>query len=362
MLKINCAFIASYFGPYYSNFVASIFSFDSEMKTRGATVIYVFPKDIIQYNWVEKLKHSGAIIQFIDYAPYTLNNYRKIKRIIKEYKINVIYSHMCGWDFTAHFANIHVPIIWHMRMGVSRNKIKTLLLNYIKFRIIANRNVYHIGVSESVTNAINSYKPKNKCILIENALDFSRLKIKNDLIKNKIEPIRALIFGWDPYIKGLDYTLDTFELLNQEKTIIQLVVSAQNKTKEYLDKRYTKYPEWLVIKSPTDDVSSLYQYVDIMISASRSEGFSFSLAEAIYCGLPAVVSDIEGTKWVEKFKSIYLFKTGDIFELKSAIEMCINKNISNETRLYNKSLMESNYSIDKWKKKVVDYIFYILNK
>ena len=42
---MKCAFIASFYGPYYSNFVASMISFDKKMKSEGDTVLYILPKE-----------------------------------------------------------------------------------------------------------------------------------------------------------------------------------------------------------------------------------------------------------------------------------------------------------------------------
>ena len=92
-----------------------------------------------------------------------------------------------------------------------------------------------------------------------------------------------------------------------------------------------------------------------MISASRSESFSFCLAEAIYSGLPVVFSDIEGTSWANEFKSANKFKTGDADDLIRAIRQ-MPDSITPKTLEYNRELMQKKYSMDAWSESIVDYI------
>ncbi|MGM8287817.1 glycosyltransferase [Clostridium perfringens] len=46
---------------------------------------------------------------------------------------------------------------------------------------------------------------------------------------------------------------------------------------------------------------------DIFVTASRKETFSYALAEAIYCELPCISSDIEGVKWAYDFNTVGFF-------------------------------------------------------
>lgn len=358
MKQIRCAVVASYYGPYYSNFVASLYAFNEMMIGNNNYVVYVFPKEVEQFEWVEKLQETNKIY-YLDYNPYSFNNFKALRKIFKNEKINLIYSHMCGWDFTAHFAAPFTPIIWHMRMGVDNVNLKKKIKNWIKFNIFGFGKTYHIAVSEPVTMAINSFKPKNQCVTIRNALDFSRLKepsTKNVYNKN------ILIFGWQPLTKGLDVTLDACEKLINAGKNIKLLVSSQKNTYEYMNERYDKTPNWVELLEPTSDVSSLYNRADIMISASRSEGFSFALAEAIYSGLVTVVSDIPGTSWSREFDARYEFKSGDSNSLKDALLSALNHTITEDEQNGNRQILKDKYSMDVWANAVYEELNLILNK
>ncbi|MDO4573515.1 MAG: glycosyltransferase, partial [Clostridia bacterium] len=70
-------------------------------------------------------------------------------------------------------------------------------------------------------------------------------------------------------------------------------------------------PERIRLLPPTEDVFFYHAASDILLSASRSETFSYALAEALYMERPAVLSDIPGTAWAAGYESATVFPSGD---------------------------------------------------
>jgi glycosyltransferase involved in cell wall biosynthesis len=69
-----------------------------------------------------------------------------------------------------------------------------------------------------------------------------------------------------------------------------------------------------------EDLPSCYRAADLYVSASRSDGSSVSLLEAMACGLPALVSDIPGNReWIRPGIEGWLFRDGDEADLAYAI-------------------------------------------
>ena len=63
-----------------------------------------------------------------------------------------------------------------------------------------------------------------------------------------------------------------------------------------------------------------YRSADLYLSASRSDGSSVSLLEALACGLSAIVSDIPGNReWVEPGQNGWLFEDGNASALAGRI-------------------------------------------
>ena len=75
-----------------------------------------------------------------------------------------------------------------------------------------------------------------------------------------------------------------------------------------------------------DQLPNYYRAADLYVSASRSDGSSVSLMEALACGLPALVSDIPGNReWVEPGKEGWLFPVEDEATLADYIVTAIEQ-------------------------------------
>jgi glycosyltransferase involved in cell wall biosynthesis len=69
------------------------------------------------------------------------------------------------------------------------------------------------------------------------------------------------------------------------------------------------------------DLPAYYAAADLYVSASRSDGSSVSLLEAMACGRPALVSDIPGNReWVEPEAEGWWFRDGDAQDLARGIQ------------------------------------------
>ena len=350
----NVLFVSSYYGPYYSNYIASIIALEKYLKKNDIISFYIFPKDAENFSWVPVIRQEIDNVTFLDYRPKSKDNLQFIRDYIRQKHIDMVYSRFGGWDRTAQLTNCGVPIIWHMDMYVNVEHPLKRIKNFLKYRFIASKKIYHVAVSYPVGENINSFKPKNRCVVIPNAVDTERLTLFAETKDDS--KFKCLLFGYDPYVKGLDIVLDSFERIIPLHNNFQLIVSAQEKTYRYIDQRYSSIPSWLKLIPPTDNVSELYNNVDLMISASRSESFSYCIAEALYLGLPILMSNINGTNWAMEFENVDIFDINNPIQIDKKIIEISKKYISDEVKKHNKDLIENKYSIDAWCKKEIEYI------
>ncbi len=69
-----------------------------------------------------------------------------------------------------------------------------------------------------------------------------------------------------------------------------------------------------------------YRSANVYISASRSDGSSVSLMEALACGIPALVSDIAGNcEWVEPGLNGWRFNDGDVVSLVRTLRIVLEQ-------------------------------------
>ena len=352
--------ITSYDGPYGGNFIASLRSLSNRIKDASYRTVFVLQEKVKNFSWIDDVRSLSDSIYFLPYKPNAFSNIYAIRRIIKDENVKLTYSRMSGWDIDAHLASIKTPIIWHMEMNPNlSNKVKKLKYFY-KYRVIGGKNVYPVAVSKPVADKLNTLKLRNSCIPIKNATDFTRLstKLKD---ANCNTPFNLLIFAYDPYVKGLDIAITACEEINKDTIRCNLLVSSQKATYDYIAEKFgDDRPFWLYLLEPTENVSALYDKADALLSSSRFEGFSFCLLEALYSGLPAVYSDIDGTNWADEMKSVYRFKSESIHELIKAISECMNKYITVSDQKFNRATIEKEYSLEVWSSEFIKYINSIL--
>lgn len=353
--------ITSYDGPYGGNFIASLRCLSNKINDASYKTVFVFQEKVKDFSWIKEIRSLSKSIYFLPYKPDTISNIKAIRKIIKNENVKLIYSRMSGWDIDAHLASRKTPVIWHMEMNPNLSSGVKRLKYFFKYRIIGNKNVYPVAVSKPVADKLNTLKLRNNCVAIKNATDFSRLspELKSTIPQN---PFKILVFGYDPYVKGLDIAIMACTEINKDTRRCELLVSAQKATYDYIAENFGENkPLWLYLIEPTEDVSSLYDRADAILSSSRFEGFSFCLLEAIYSGLPAVYSDIDGTNWADEMKSVYKFKSENIHELVKAINECMAKYITLPDQEFNRAIIEKEYSIEVWSSEFIKYIISILS-
>jgi hypothetical protein len=99
-----------------------------------------------------------------------------------------------------------------------------------------------------------------------------------------------------------------------------------------------------------------------MLSASRTEGFSYALGEAIYSGLITVVSDILPNAWSREFKARFEFETENAESLSIALKNALEYNPIHEEITFNQKLFEQRYSLDAWADSVHNYLLSIYDQ
>ena len=354
-MKRSIVMVASYGGPYAGNFIPSLIAYDSVVKELGYRSVYIFPGFVDGYDWVAQMRSVADGLYFIPYNQYSLDNVKRIRKICKEENAKLIYSRMSGWDITARLAMPGLPMIWHMEMNLSLPNWKKKLKYYLKYRILGGANVYHVSVSESTAEAINSLGVRHKCVWIPNAIDLERLEKKSIVSFN--DPIRLLCFAYQPIIKGFDIALDACEILNKNSEKYILMASAQKNTYEYVTRRYGDAPPaWLELLEPTDQISEVFNRADILLSTSRSEGLSFANLEGLYSGLPVVYSDIPGNRLLGDFAATSSFESCNAEDLAAKIDQRAAEEIDINAIKTNRRLIEENYTLPAWTGKILDFI------
>lgn len=360
--------ICNYAAIYGGNFISSILRLYDSIKN-DASVIFTFPEEARGRNWISYLKGKELTIFFVkDFC--SKKSIRELKKINKEHKINLIYSHfISGLRIKFLYPLKHkIKLVIHVHSDWSAMNKPTLWQRFTQ--MIENKlirtDASYIFVSKSL---FDSRRVKHK-FFVPNALCLERIPCtpfdkKAFMEKNNIVSSDTifLLFGWAPYIKGLDVAVAAFLMIpKQEQQNCKFIIVHKRGDGlliclDYLKKKLRSDSfmnnKNIIFVKPVEDVFGLYDISDVFISASRSEGFSYSLAEAIHFNMDCLVSDIDGTSWSRKYANCSYYHFDDCVELSELFKTKIGFKKTKTTN----SEIDNDYGIVNWTNTLIEILF-----
>lgn len=366
---MNVLLIADYRTPKSGNFVASILDLGIFMRKLGNTVVYMFPDNSNGgYTWCSWFRENHfQVILFDEQKSKDIQLYQ-IKTIIEENEINIIHSHF-GYLHRLLLLNHEkigkkVKLLFHDHMDFSENgsliKQKIVVMKQaLLYRIF---DAYVISVMEKKNNAYKAAGRKRHWY-VANGLSLHRaekdMRTRGELREElgvKPNETLALFLGWNLHGKGLDIAVKGVEKYRRKAPDLKLGVigvghgEPYRQTVEFLEKsRCNPYAEWILYLDDYEDIFALNRAIDIYISASRSEAFSYGILETISQDNVVAVSDIEGTSWSWKYNKCVPFKSEDTEDCARALEQALQ--LKDNKSNYVEIIKE--YSIENWCEKII---------
>jgi glycosyltransferase involved in cell wall biosynthesis len=359
----NVLHIMDYAAPYKGNFINSIEILENKLVQSEIRLIYMFPSQASNFDWVIQLKKEGKPVFFIDRSFFSKRilwgNIKFLLKVIKEEQVDIIHT-----NFVAHnYSLFLIKNIFNRKVKIiGQFQNHYLLPNnvYRNFKIFVTRNTFDkiIGVSDSVEQSILDVSvPQTKVICIFNSLAYKRL-IKYEEISLKKRPNQKtiLMFGWPYYRKGVDLALEIITQLNDAGQDILLAISlpgGKEIIENEIQKKIGEIPSWVQLLDAREDVATYYNAVDIFISPSREEGYTFAVLEAAYCNCMIVVSTIGGNPQDIPYSGKFESEKPD--KLKEAVIEMLEKN-PEEREVINRAQKEyvlKTYDINKWANDII---------
>lgn len=289
---------------------------------------------------------EGVKIHFLNKkSVFDLLALMRLRRIIKEHKIDIVHAHGSSWFFAvlSKNANLNFKLIWHDHYGNSE--------------FLAKRNKALLSSFSRKFNGILSVNSKLRD-WAQNNLYCKNVLFLNNFIKEGVEAINNKDFlkGQSKFkiicVANLrqqkDHTtlINAFRILTKEDNNISLHLFG----KEYKD-RYSKdiLEEFKAIPSlfwygEVKNIQSYLGQADVGVLSSKSEGLPLALLEYARAGLAVVCTDVgECRRVVGSFGK--LVSSGDQISLAKAISFYMdNKKILEEDSINLKERIKQLYS------------------
>lgn len=339
--------ICAYSAPYPGNFMKSLLALEREAKNNGYTTLYCFPEKNKELDWCIELEKTNKVYYLpLRHARILPKTYLHLRKIFNE-NPDICYAH-------SHFelydnpliitAPKNVKIFWHLHDAIGNYLHGVYKYIWKLHYSLFSKRPYLLSVSEKHKQVvINLGFPESRAFYIPNAIDTGRICEVNP---NRDKQYDFIIFGWDYYRKGVDLAISAIESLKRRFTLGIVGGNVSNLNEIQMGKIYNV--------KPSTDINQIFSSATCFLHISRAEGLSYALLEALYSGLPVIVSDIEENLIAKGFPTAIMVKSEDVEDIKGAIIELADKDFhfSSQEIQETRRLIEEGYSIGLWAKKV----------
>lgn len=356
------------FGPEYGGaFIESLIFLSRHCRDNMQIATFcVFPDRAKNRSWLSKLDEEGIGYGFVSYKGNVVG---QVRRLLSDREPLVLHSHFYTFDLMAILLKCtafkNAGIIWHYHSRSGRT-VKQRIKNALKVRLLFNlMGDYCIAVGDGVSKDItDAGLVPRKSILVYNGVNTSRflnkggvsLEVRKSLGISE-EDMVFLLLGLSPLVKGVDIFLMAAEQFGRKYKHCRFVVVGRNETREFISRLPSAchLGDMLLVIDPVEDFSALLNGVDVVVSASRSEGFGYAVIEAMATEKLILCSEIDPVRQTYgRSEGVWLYPSENWKTLAELMEKSVRLPLDERKSLgrTNRQHVIENYSLVQWSEKV----------
>ena len=317
--------ISKYYYPYYGGIEDVAHTIIKELKPYYEQRIICFNHErgtIFNINGTDVLR-IGTCCN-ISSQPVSLKYRHLLKQTIDTFQPDYIHLHLPNPLVATYLLtlNLHgAKIVSHWHADILGQKSFYKLYKPFE-REILKKSYKIIATSEPYMNSSEAIKPYiDKTLILPNTIDEKKLHLfkgeeeEINKIKEKYNHKKIVFFvGRHVPYKGIDYLIESDKYITEDCMIL---IGGTGEKSASLKEMAKDHPRIKFIGRLSNNEVKYYLHASDVFafpSINRSEAFGVALAEALYCGLPAVSFYIDGsgTMWVNQNN-----KTGLVVENKN---------------------------------------------
>jgi glycosyltransferase involved in cell wall biosynthesis len=371
-LKPAIVHAAGFAAPHGGNFVASMRALAGSCEEQGWVFVLALPPSAAKMGWCARLIAEGYQVRFLPDSASVLSNAWALGHLAVESDAVLIHTHFSQYDVAAWVACFllrirrrHVRVVWHTHSDFpDRATPLRWAKNVLKYRFMG-RAVRMIAVSEHIRErTVKAGFDAAAVVTIRNGIDLARASAATRSRAQMYEELHIpsdrrmlLLFGWEPTVKGVDVAMNAVgALVGMGLPVVLAVVGTAPLREFVLRASNGEPPPWVRIVPPTDHVADLYQAASVFVSASRNEGFPYSICEALANHLPVVVSDLPGVSWARRASGAVFFPSGDSTALAEAVRVVLSWSAEESERraLASEHLVKAEFEVVDWVDRILE--------
>lgn len=279
---------------YGGNFIDSLCSIETAAATDNIPYesIFILPDGRRDLDWIKNIQRNHKVYFISCKSKFSIA--WDVYKICRNEKVDIVHSHFFGCGelmFVGALTRIKTIYHKHSRYDKDSSRIKTAFKNFVQ---LASVDKFIACSKATMDSLVDGGFPKDKCTFVTNRIAFSRLDASSDSHPFDASKTNLLIFGTYFKIKGCDIALKALEAIAEKYNIaLNIITHHSEQTRAEVKETLGYEPAWVNYTPTTETIGDYYRNSQLLLMASRTEGFSYAVLEALYCGCPLIKSDLE---------------------------------------------------------------------
>lgn len=331
-------------------------------------LLCVFPEAAKQSGWLDRFDAEGIGYGFI---PRKGKIIPAIRSLLHGCEPLIFHTHFSLYDRYSLLLKMlsykKSKIVWHYHSHPSASTFLQRVKQATKLRLVGPcLSDRCVAVGDGVYRALLAAGyPARKLLLVRNGVNTQRY------CSNPAERRRAraflgvddgqtvfLLLGWDPLRKGCDTFIQSAgEVVRSKPTGHYFLIIARRRTREFIapQTEAAQVGRSLRVLDPSPDFASILSGIDVFVSCSRNEAFSYAVAEAMAAEKPVICSDAVGMREIYGAASgVWFFPCEDAKALAELMQRAAELREIDRKELgrANRAYIVARYSLDGWVEKM----------
>ena len=339
----------------------------------GLHVHFVFPEEARRAFFLSDLKRAGWTTSFISRHDAPPQKVARLRAVLHEQSARIVHSQFTSFDLEAGLAgkSAGAKVVWHVLNSLLGYSPRQRAKDLVKVKLGAGLcDVVIANSYQTYEESLRRGFPRNKLRIVFNGLVLNRLGTvpgAREATRRELglpaDAFVLLSFPWNPVIKGADVLLRAVDAVERSRPSrpAMLVITGGRVLRDTVHRTLGgRWPPWLHLIKPFDDVARLYAAADMFVSASRADAFPMAVGEAMASGLPVISSDIPGPAPYFAAPGCFTFPSEDSQALASTICEVIDRADLHALGQANRAFVIQRFSVEQYAARTVDIYSHLL--
>ncbi len=227
---------------------------------------------------------------------FRLDTAFKLRKLIKDYKPDVIHSMHFSADYFSRISSVGLSfpkIITHIHTINRERRLERRVLN----KLLSYKTDVFLSASKAIFNVVEmdhniAGRPH---YVLYNAINPSRFEYKSKIPKSLVfgnEFKNIVCVGRLVKMKNFDIAIKAFAILGKKLSNVRLIIVGEGKERKNLEALIDSLGlnGKVILTGYLSNVFPILERSHVLLMPSSFEGFPIAHLEAMYAGLPAVIS------------------------------------------------------------------------